>query len=107
MFITEVYKSLNHKLCIEIDKMVITPVDKVKLAGVTIDSILKFDEHVKSFYLKANGNISALSRLARIVDQPKGKLLYSSFAKANFRYSLLGWMFCSKSANKEINRVHK
>ena len=87
--------------------MFITTVDKVKLAGVTIDSILKFDEHVKSFYLKANRNISALSRLARIVDQPKGKLLYSSFAKSNFRYSPLVWIFCRKNANKKINRVHK
>ena len=61
------------KLCIEIDKMVVKTVDKVKLLGVIIDSKLKFDEHVKSLYLKANRNISALSRVAEINDKPKCK----------------------------------
>ena len=26
---------------------------------------------------------------------------------SNFRYSPLIWIFCGKTANKEINRVHK
>ena len=95
------------KLCIEIDKMVVKTVDKVKLLGVIIDSKLKFDEHVRSLCLKANRNISALFRVAKIIDKPKCKLLYNSFVIANFRYSPLIWMFCGKTANNEINRVHK
>ena len=59
------------KLCIEIDKMVVKTVDKVKLLGVIIGSKLKFDEHVKSLCLKANRNISALSRVAKIIDKTK------------------------------------
>ena len=97
----------NPSKCIEIDKMFITTVDKVKLLGVIVDSKLKFNEHVKSLCLKANRNISALSKVAKIVDQPKCKLLYNSFVMSNFRYSPLIWMFCGKTANKEINRVHK
>ena len=98
------------RLCIEIDKMVITTVDKVKLLGVIIDSKLKFDEHVKSLCLKANRNISALSRVATnvalfIVDQPKCILLYNSFVMSNCRYSPLIWMFCGKTANKEIRLI--
>ena len=50
--------------------MVIKTVDKVKILGVIIDSKLKFDEHVKSLCLKANRNISALSRVAKIIDKP-------------------------------------
>ena len=61
----------DFKLCIEIDKMAITTVDKVRLQGVIIDSKLKFDEHVESFCLKANRNISALPRAAKIIDQPE------------------------------------
>ena len=95
------------KLCIEIDKMVVKTVDKVKLLGVIIDSKLKFDEHVKSLWLKANRNISALSRVAEIIDKQKCKSLYNSFVISNFRYSPLIWMFCGKTANNEINRVHK
>ena len=95
------------KLCIEIDKVVVKTVDKVQLLGVIMDSKLECDEHVKSLCLKANRNISALSRVAKIIDKPKCKLLYNSFVTSNFRYSPLIWMFCGKTANNEINRVHK
>ena len=84
--------------------MVITTVDKVKLLGVIVDSKLKIDEHVKSFCLKANRNISALSRVAKIVDQPKCKLLYNSFVMSNFRYSPLIWMFCGKTTKLTLLR---
>ena len=87
--------------------MVVKTVDKVKLLGVIIDSKLKFDEHVKSLCLKANRNISALSRVDTIIDKPKCKLLYNSFFISNFRYSPLNWVFCGKTANNELNRVHK
>ena len=51
--------------------------------------------------------VRALSRVAKIVDQPKCELLYNSFVMSSFRFSPLIWMFCGKTANKEINRVHK
>ena len=95
------------KLCIEIDTTVVKTVDKVKLLGVFTDSKLKFDEYVKSLCLKANRNIFALSRVAKIIDKPKCKMLYNSFVISNYRYSPLIWMFCGKTANNEINRVHK
>ena len=95
------------KLCIEIDKMIVKTVDKVKLLGVIIDSKLKFDEHVESLCLTTNRNISALSRVAKISDKPECKLLYNSFFISNFRYSPLIWMLCGKTANNKVNRVHK
>ena len=70
-------------------------------------SKLKFDDHVMSLCLKANRNVSALSRAAKVIDPPKCKLLYNSFVMSNFRYCPLIWMFCGRTANKEINRVHK
>ena len=87
--------------------MVFKTFDKVKLLGVIIDSELKFDEHIKSLCLKANRNIIALSRVAKINDKQKCKLLYNSFVISYFRYSPLTWIFCGKTANNEINRVHK
>ena len=72
-----------------------------------MDSKLKLDEHVKSFCLEANRNISDLSRVAKIIDKPKCYLLYNSFVMSNFRYSPLIWMFCGKTAKNEMNRVHK
>ena len=63
--------SSDCKLCIEIDKMVVKIVDKVKLLGVIVDSKLKFDEHAKSLCLKANKSFSAISKVAKIIDKPK------------------------------------
>ena len=71
------------KLCIEIDKMVSTNAYKVILLCVIIDSKLKFDEHFKSLCLNQNRNVSALSRAATIIDQPKCKLLYNSLLCQN------------------------
>ena len=72
----------DYKLCMEIDEMVITTVQQFKLLGVIIDSKLKFD--VKSLCLKANRNVSALLRAAKVIDPPKCKLLYNSFVMSNF-----------------------
>ena len=101
------FMGLGHdcKLCMEIDEMVITAVQQIKLLGVVIDSKLKFDGHVKSLCLKANRNVN--SRAAKLINPAKCKLLYNSFVMSNFRYCPLIWMFCGKTANKEINRVHK
>ena len=49
----------------------------------------------------------ALSGYTAPLDTPKCKLLCNSFVISNFRYSPLIWMFCGKTANNEINRVHK
>ena len=75
------FMGLGHdcKHCTEIDKMVITTFQQEKLLGVTIDSKLNFDDLVKSLCLKANRNVSALSRVAKVIDRPKFKLLYNSF----------------------------
>ena len=71
--------------------MVILTVDKAKLLGVIIDYKLKFDEHVKSLCLKTNRNISTLSRVAKIVDQTKCKLLYISFVITSGILLSSGW----------------
>ena len=73
----------DYKLCMEIDKMVITTVQQVKLLGVIIDSKLKFDDHVKSICLKANRNVSALSTAAKVIDPPKCKLLSTHLSCQN------------------------
>ena len=71
--------------------MVISTVDKAKLLGVIIDYKLKFDEHVKSLCLKTNRNTSTLSRVAKIVDQTKCKLLYNSFVITSGILLSSGW----------------
>ena len=35
------------------------------------------------------------------------KLLYMSFIEAQFKYCPLTWMFCSRSCNNKINKLHE
>ena len=39
--------------------------------------------------------------------QPKAKILYNTFIMSCFNYSPLIWMFCGKTASREIDRIHK
>ena len=39
--------------------------------------------------------------------EKKGKILYHTFIMSNFNYCPFIWVFCGKTQNKEIDRVHK
>ena len=97
----------DHELCIDIRGNMIEMSDTVKLLGVTIDSKLKFNGHVKTICQKTKNKVKAFSRIARNRDYQKASLLYNSFILTNFNYCPLIWMFCGKTANEEVNRVHK
>ena len=96
-----------YKLCLEINNQIIPSSDTVKLLGTDINSKLKFDSHVKTMCAKANRKVSAFSMVANFITFEQAKLLYNSFIMSNFGYCPLIWMFCGKTANEEINRIHK
>ena len=97
----------SDKIYMEINGAIVCPSTSVKLLGITIDAGLKFDQHVKTLCQKVNKNVTAFSRVAKLLDLDKAKLLYNSFLLSNFNYCPLIWIFCGKRCNKEINRVHK
>ena len=78
-----------------------------KLLGVTIDSELKFDEHINSLCAKTNQKLSALSRLVPFMNLNKRKTLMSAFISSQFQYCKLIWMNHSRKLNNKINRVHE
>ena len=73
-------------LILEINDKVIPLTDTVELLGVTIDSQLKFDDHVKALCQKANRKVNAFSRVAPYLNHEKGKILYNTFVMSNFNY---------------------
>ena len=77
-------KSAN--ICIEIDGLVLVPKNNVKLLGITIDSDLKFTNHVKSSCRKTSKKVTACSRVARLLDLKKARLLYNTFIMSNVNY---------------------
>ena len=94
-------------ICIEIDDLVLVPKDNVKLLGITIDSELKFTDHVKSLFAKTSRKVTAFSRVAKLLDFMKARLLYNAFILSSLSYFPLIWTFCGKTSNREINRIHK
>ena len=97
----------KNKLCLNINGQLITQSEHVKLLGVTIDNSLKFDTHVQSICKKANQKLYAFGRLRPYLGSDKSKLLLNAVVLSNFSYCPLIWLFCSKTANNDINRTHK
>ena len=98
---------INNLLCLNIDGQKIKQSEHVKLLGVQIDNKLNFNVHVKELCKKMNQKLSAFSRIRPFLNREKAKILLTSIVMSNFSYCPLIWMFCSKSANKEINRTNK
>ena len=76
----------DHELSIEVNGDVIKMPDTVKLLGATIDSKLRFNEHVKIICQKTNKKVKAFSMVVRYLEPQKASLLYNSFILTNFNY---------------------
>ena len=66
----------DHDLCIDIRGNVIKMSETVKLLGVTIDSKLNFNGHIKTICQKTKNKVKAFSRIAKNLDYQKASLLY-------------------------------
>ena len=78
-----------------------------KLLGVHIDSELNFKFHVKNICKNAGRKISMLSRIAQYLSESKRKILMKTFFESLFSYCPLIWMFCDRTLNAKINRLHE
>ena len=76
-------------------------------AFVTVHIYVMMNEHVKSICQKTNNKVKAFSRVVRDLEPQKASLLYNSFILTNFNYCPFIWMFCGKTTNDMVNRVHK
>ena len=56
------------KITLKINEITIPLMDKVKLLGVTIDSKLELDDHIKACYQIANKKFSAFSCVANYLN---------------------------------------
>ena len=97
----------NSNICIEIGDLVLVPKDNEKLLGINIDSELKFTDHVKSLCTEMSRKVIAFSRVARLLDFNKVRILYNAFILSSLNYCPLIWMFCGKTANREVSKIHE
>ena len=75
--------------------------------GIEIDQKLTFNCHVKTLCSKAAKKLSAIQRIANIIDKEKRNLLFNAIIKSQFSYCPLLWMFCSRRSKNLINNIHE
>ena len=68
-------------------------------------SLLKFWQAYK-IRPKAGQKLNALARISNYLTHDQKRLL-NSIIKSQFSYCPLIWMFCSRSLNNLVNRIHK
>ena len=56
---------------------------------------------------KASQKISALSRLSSYLNDSQKRLVLNSIVKSQFSCCTIVWMFCSRTSNNMINKVHE
>ena len=77
------------------------------LFGILIDRDLSFDKHIKSLCRKAGQKLNTLARISNYLTHNQKRLLLNSIIKSQFSYCPLIRMFCSRSLNNLISRIHK
>ena len=78
-----------------------------KLLGVTIDSELKFENHITELCLKVSKKINALCRISSFMSLEKRRTLMKAFLESQFHYCPVIWMLHSRTLNNKVNRIHE
>ena len=63
--------------------------------------------HVNILCDKASRKLTALNGVCRYFDFEKRRNSFKAFFESQFSYAPLIWMFCDRSANSRINRLHE
>ena len=79
----------------------------VKLLGITINEKLTFTRHIANICSLANNRLRALTRIRRFLSTEQAKYLSGAYIMSAFKYCPLIWMFCNKTSNNQINKIHK
>ena len=82
-------------------------IEKQKLLWLIIYRKLTFDFHINSICKVAGQKLSALARISSCIDSNHRTTLFNAFVRSQFSYSQLSWMFCSRTSNNKINRIHE
>ena len=78
-----------------------------KILGFVIGSKLNFKSYISELCKKPSQKIAALSRLSSYPHDAEKKLIFNSIIKLQFSYCPLVWIFCKKTSNNMINKLHE
>ena len=85
--------SSNTEKVVSLRKVPITSSLSEKLFRITLNSELKFEEHVSNICNIVNKNFNALGSIANHMSLCKRELALTSFVESQFSFSLLIWMY--------------
>ena len=97
----------NSKITFVIENKRVKSRSDVKLLGITIDDKLLFTTHIENFWSTASNRLRALARIRKFISFEQAKRLSEAYIMSTFTYCPLIWMYCSKTANNLINKIHK
>ena len=97
----------NSKITLAIENKQIKCKREVKLLGITIDEKLTFTKHIANICSLANNRLRALTRIRSYLSTEQTKYLSEAYIMSAFKYCPLIWMFCNKTSNNQINKIHK
>ena len=78
-----------------------------KILGVNIDANLKFNHYILKQYKKAGRKLSALTRICKIMNLRRRRVLVKSFIQSQFEYCPLVWTCCDKTSDNRINHLYE
>jgi hypothetical protein len=99
-------KKCDAPVSFKIGDITIQSEDCVKLLGVTVDSSLNFNVHLRNLCIKISRQINVLSRIAKYLTLEGRKAIYHSFILSNFGFCPIIWHFCSKANTDKLERMH-
>ena len=97
----------NSKITFTIENKRVKSRSKAKLLGIAIDDRLLFITHIENLCSTASNCLRALARIRKFIPFEQAKRLPEVYIISTFTYCHLIWMFCSKTSNNLINKIHK
>ena len=79
----------------------------ISILGVEIDNVLSFDKHIKKICQTASYKISALRRIANLLDSRGIMTLYKAQIRSQMEYSSLAWSSCSPSLLTRLDKIER
>ena len=97
----------NSKITFMIENKRVKSRSEVKLLAITIDNKLSFTIHIENLCSTASNRFRELAKIRKFISFEQAKCLSQAYIISTFTYCLLIWIYCSKTENNLINKIHK
>ena len=92
---------------ITIKNEVVSNSETAKILGVTFDSALSFEPHIRQICRIGNSKLNAIARMSPFLKIQQRLKILNAFFCSQFKYCPLVWMFHSRYLGKKIDRMQE